>query len=141
MRRMLMAAAIAAAFAAVQPGAAAAQTYSTSSTTTQGQYELNQGANARVLASDADSVTISLECFANGSPQTDIISIGIQACYVVGTDGTRHDATFNGATPGFVTATAGLFHDVRRQHYRVCVDSNMFARQNFVIEAPLRCSS
>lgn len=135
-----MAAAVAATFAAVQPGAAAAQTYSASSTTTQGQYTLNQGANARVVASDADSVTISIDCFANGSPQTDIVSIGIEACYIIGADGTRHSATLFGGQPGFFTATGGLHHDIRRQHYRVCIDSNMFARQNFVIEAPLRCS-
>lgn len=127
--------------AIAQPAAAIERTYSVQSTTSNSSgHTLNQGANARVITGDPSTVTVELDCFANTSPPA--IAVGIQACYIRGSNGARYDATDIDATPGPVTATSGVFHGIPRQHYRVCVDSQAFWSEgsNFV-DAALVCSA
>ncbi len=144
MRRTLIAAVAATALvaAAAQP-AAALTTYTVAYTATDAnRNKLNEGGSARVVNDDASGMDIELDCFANTSPPAISVSIGIQDCYVIGTNGFRFDAGDNGANPGTFTAQTGIVLDAPRQRYRVCVRANALIQgQSTFLQAPLVCSA
>ncbi|HEX8084656.1 MAG TPA: hypothetical protein VF529_10240 [Solirubrobacteraceae bacterium] len=144
MRRTLIAAVAATALvaAAAQP-AAALTTYSVAYTATDADgNKLNEGATARVVNDDASGMDIEFDCFANTTPPAISVSIGVQDCYIVGTNGARFDAENVGANPGTFTARAGVVLDAPRQRYRICVRANALIQgKSTFLQAPLVCSA
>ena len=124
---------------AASPAAAVERTYSANGSYTTPAGKLNQGANARVLNGDADSVNVQLECFANTSPPG--VSAGVSVCEIRGADGSVHKAAFTGNHPGPVYLTGGLFVEIPRQHYRVCVRGLALWMTNDYFVAPEVCSA
>ena len=131
-------------FGAVQP-AGAATTYSVKKAYAAIAGTLTQAATAKVEHEDATTVTISLECTADakqrGNDPIGAAATGMPECFLLGADGTRHDAADAGAFPGNHIRRVGLFHGLKRQHYRVCVKSTVFWRSNSIFyAAPRLCS-
>ena len=142
MRKTLIAAAVAASFVlgAAQPAWAVGEGYFVESITTSSGHTINERADGHILKSDATKMTIELDCRIYTSPPA--INTGIDACYMVGADNTRYDAGSHGAMIGPVDVTNGVFHDIKRQHYRVCVQTDAFwGTDSFYYAAPLVCST
>jgi hypothetical protein len=124
---------------AMTPSASAAivQQFSVNDTQTQNGHSITLTANGRILASDANSHTIQVDCSATaGQPAA---AIGTPQCYLLGADGRRWSVTNVGGQPGMKSVTAGVL-DVPRQTYRVCLNGHALFQDGEFMAAQLRCS-
>lgn len=142
-RTIIAALAATAALAGVQ-SAAAAPVYSVKRSYTMTAGTLTQSATATVQGGTATTATITLDCAADATSTRDRIAaaaIGITECFMLGADGSRHDAADVGAFPGSHAERHGIFHGLKRQPYRVCVKTNVFWRyESTFYVAPRVCS-
>lgn len=142
-KTMLAAVAVIALMAFAAQPAVAAETFGVTHTATDAKgNQLNEGANGRILNSDAAGIDLAFECFANTSLPAFAASIGIPDCYLLGANGVKFHAGNVGATPGTFTARAEVLLDAPRQRYRICVSAKALIQgESTFLQAPLVCSA
>ena len=141
MRRIVLAVSLvaAASLGVVQEAAAVEKTFSVSKTFTAADgRQLTQSATGRILTGNATTLSASVDCEA--STLSPAAAIGLPQCFLIGADGTRYDAGDSGAIPGLGNAQWGVFHEIPRQRYWVCVKANVFWQDSTYFAGTRTCA-
>lgn len=99
--------------------------------------KLTQVATGQNVGGTLTTTNIAIECAAAASTA---VAVDVQACYLLGADGSVHRAPHTGAKPGAADATASGVVLVPNQAYKVCVRSQALFRDGTYLAASTACS-